>query len=89
MLEERTEFLGEFICKAVRDANGRDDMIVLAEVSTAAPERAALLDDYRALLKRKIGIEVLVELVGEGELTPLTQVDVRQKPIRLLDQRFS
>ncbi|WP_127025460.1 phenylacetate--CoA ligase family protein [Rheinheimera mangrovi] len=89
MLEERTEFLGEFICKAVRDASGRDDMIVLAEVSTAAPQRAALLDDYRALLKRKIGIEVLVELVGEGELTPLTQVDVRQKPIRLLDQRFS
>lgn len=89
MLAERPEFLGEFICKAVRDVSGRDDMLVLAEVSTPAAQRALLFADYRALLKRKLGIEVQVELVGEGELTPLTQVDIRQKPIRLLDQRFS
>ncbi|MDV7403060.1 hypothetical protein RZS08_67170, partial [Arthrospira platensis SPKY1] len=72
MLDERPEFLGEFICKALRDTSGRDDMLVLAEVSTPVAERAALLAEYRALLKRKIGIEVQVELVGEGELTPLT-----------------
>lgn len=88
MLDERPEFLGEFICKAVRDANGRDEMIVMVEVSAAPEERAALVETYQQLLKRKIGIEVLVELTGEGELTPLTQVDIRQKPIRLLDQRF-
>ncbi|MEE2002913.1 phenylacetate--CoA ligase family protein [Alkalimonas sp. MEB108] len=88
MLDERPEFLGEFICKAVRDDTGRDEMIVLVEVSSPPAQRSELLEIYQSLLKRKIGIEVQVELVGEGELTPLTQVDVRQKPIRLLDQRF-
>ena len=88
MLDEREEFVGEFICEAVRDSNGRDEMIVSAEVSTPESERASLLPIYRDLLKRKIGIEVDVKLVAEGELTPLTQVDVRQKPIRLLDSRF-
>lgn len=88
MMDEQNEFLGEFICKAVRDVNGRDEMIVMIEVSTPENERANVLPKYKELLKRKIGIEVLVELVGEGELTPLTQVDVRQKPIRLIDDRF-
>ena len=89
MLDERSEFLGEFICKVVRDENGRDDMIVMVEVSAQEAEYNALLSEYRALLKQKIGIEVQVELVAEGELTPLTQVDIRQKPIRLIDTRFS
>ena len=88
MLDEREEFLGEFICEAVRDETGRDEMIVRAEVSTPESQRAELLTKYAAILKRKIGIEVQVALVGEGELTPLTQVDVRQKPIRLIDSRF-
>lgn len=89
MLDERPEFLGEFVCKAVRDANGRDDMIVMLEVSVSAAEYDGLKAQYKALLKRKIGIEVEVEFCQEGELTPLTQVDVRQKPIRLLDERFT
>ncbi|OFA29857.1 CoF synthetase [Glaciecola punicea] len=88
MLDERPEFLGEFVCKAVRDAKGRDNMIVYAEVSTPIEQRDSLLEIYQELLKRKIGIAVLVELVSEGDLTAMTQVDVRQKPIRLLDERF-
>jgi len=88
MLDERDEFLGEFICEAVRDESGRDEMIVSVEVSTPSDERSSLLPVYSELLKRKIGIEVKVKLVAEGELTPLTQVDVRQKPIRLIDSRF-
>ncbi|MGY0595616.1 MAG: phenylacetate--CoA ligase family protein, partial [Paraglaciecola chathamensis] len=88
MLDEREEFLGEFICEAVRDETGRDEMIVRAEVSAPESQRAELLTKYAAILKRKIGIEIQVALVGEGELTPLTQVDVRQKPIRLIDSRF-
>lgn len=87
MLEERKEFLGEFICKAIRDETGRDELIVYVEVDVKPEARASLLSEYKALLKQKIGIEVGVELVGEGELTALTQVDVRQKPIRLLDER--
>lgn len=88
MLEEREEFLGEFICKAIRDQNGRDDMLVMVEVSSDEGNRETLLTEYKALLKRKIGIEVQVEFKRAGELTPLTQVDVRQKPIRLIDERF-
>jgi phenylacetate-CoA ligase len=88
MLDERSEFLGEFLCKAIRDQNGRDDMIVMVEVSSPSSEYADLKAQYKTLLKRKIGIEVDVLLCHEGELTPLTQVDVRQKPIRLLDERF-
>ncbi len=88
MLEECAEFLGEFICQAIRDETGRDEMLVKIEVSTPEHERASILPRFSEILKRKIGIEVLVELVGEGELTPLTQVDIRQKPIRLIDSRF-
>jgi len=88
MMDEREEFLGEFICKAVRDETGRDEMIVMVEVSSPEAEYETLLPEYKALLKRKIGIEVQVEIVAEGKLTPLTQVDVRQKPIRLIDERF-
>jgi phenylacetate-CoA ligase len=88
MLEERSEFLGEFICEAIRDETGRDQMLVRAEVSSSVAKRDALLPLYAALLKQKIGIAVNVALVGEGELTALTQVDIRQKPIRLIDSRF-
>jgi len=88
MLDECPEFLGEFICKAIRDENGRDEMIVLIEVDADESRRENLQGEYASILKRKIGIEVQVTLVSEGELTPLTQVDVRQKPIRLIDERF-
>lgn len=88
MLEDQPEFLGEFVCKAVRDKNGRDDMIVLVEVSWEGNSKTELIKSYKDILKRKIGIEVQVDLVAEGELTSLTQVDVRQKPIRLIDERF-
>jgi hypothetical protein len=32
-------------------------------------------------------VEIRVVLCGPGELTELTEVDKRQKPIRLLDRR--
>ena len=88
MLDECQHFLGEFICKAIRDDKGRDEMIVMVEVSADPEQYELLLPEYQAVLKRKIGIEVQVQFVAEGELTPLTQVDVRQKPIRLIDDRF-
>jgi acetylornithine deacetylase/succinyl-diaminopimelate desuccinylase-like protein len=49
---------------------------------------AAILDECRAIAaRRKIGIEVAVELVGRGETAALTGVDTRQKPIRLIAER--
>lgn len=88
MLDELPAFAGEFICKAVRDASGRDEFIVIAETTAPAGERPAVTEAARAILKRKIGIEVQVDLVDKGATAPLTQIEVRQKPIRLIDERF-
>jgi phenylacetate-CoA ligase len=85
LLEEDGAFAGEFICKAVRDGQGRDEFIVCAEVR--GPTDAAARDRFKALLKQKIGIECGVELSGPGSLAALTQTEVRQKPIRLIDER--
>lgn len=86
LLEEEAAFAGDFICKAVRDAAGRDEFIVCAEVEGERSEDVA--ERLRAQLKEKIGIECGVELAAPGELAPLTQTEVRQKPIRLIDERF-
>jgi phenylacetate-CoA ligase len=86
ILAESPEFAGEYICRAVRDKKGRDDLIVVAEVRDAGPGTMQRLGE---LLKRKLGIEVRVELAKPGATAALTQVDVRQKPIRLIDERAS
>ncbi len=85
MLEEASAFAGEFICKARRDENGRDEFIVVAEVREIS---GAVEEELQRVLKRKIGIAPIVELAEVGSLAPLTQIDVRQKPIRLIDERF-
>ncbi len=86
MLDEIDGFAGEFICKVTRDAAGRDEFKVLAEVARQDP---ALAEQLSAVLKAKIGIDVPVELAAPGGLSTLTQVEVRQKPIRLIDERYS
>lgn len=87
LLEAHDAFAGEFICKAVRDAAGRDELTVHAEINgPASPEVAAA---FAQLLKQALGIEVAVMLAAPGELAALTQIEVRQKPIRLIDDRFS
>ena len=85
MLEESPAFAGEFICKALRDEAGRDEFVVIAEARDHSPETAAA---FQAILKRKIGVEPKVELAGVGALAPLTGIETRQKPIRLIDERF-
>ncbi len=80
LLEQVPEFLGEFVCRVTRDGG----FVVRAEVGQASPE---LPGRIRALLKNKLGIGVEVELVGRGATASLTEVDRRQKPIRLVDER--
>jgi phenylacetate-CoA ligase len=89
MMEEIAAFAGEFICRARRDAQGRDALTVVAETTAPVDGRAALANAFKDLLRRKIGIEVDVELVDKGATAALTQIDVRQKPIRLIDERFT
>lgn len=86
ILEEEPVFAGEFICKTRRDETGRDEFIVAAEVNGG--ETAEVAERFRALLKARLGIDVCVELAPPGALAHLTQTDVRQKPIRLIDERF-
>lgn len=85
ILEEVDGFGGEFYCKVERDATGRDDMTVVAEC--AAPN-ADLASKFEAALKTSLGIGVYVDLSPIGGTADVTQVDVRQKPIRLVDTRF-
>ena len=85
MLDEHPAFAKEFICRATRDAQDRDSFIVVAEATDLSPATAQAFGD---ILKRKIGIEPVIELVERGATAALTQIDVRQKPIRLIDERF-
>ncbi len=84
MLDEHPAFAKEFICRATRDSQDRDSFIVVAEATDLSPATAKAFAD---ILKRKIGIEPEIELVAPGTTAALTQIDVRQKPIRLIDER--
>jgi phenylacetate-CoA ligase len=82
ILAEVADFGGEYICRVRRDDAGRDELIVVAE-SRGGQDDAP----YTDILKRRLGIEAIVELVAPGATAPLTQIDSRQKPIRLIDER--
>jgi len=84
LIEGRPELTGEYVCRVTRDTTGREAMTVVIEHRSGAGEGAAL----GALLRRGLGIEVLVEMVGPGGTAPLTEIDRRQKPLRLIDERF-
>ena len=85
MLAERPEFTGEFICRARRDASGRDEMTVTVEVRERGDN---LKQIYRDILRRKIGIAVDVVFTEPDALAGQTGIETRQKPVRLLDERF-
>jgi len=88
ILNERPEFTGEYICRATRDGTGRDDLTVIIEIrSQYALSNTALEQRFAELLAQRIGVELRVELVAAGGTASLTQIDSRQKPIRLIDDR--
>ena len=80
LLAALPEFLGEFVCRVTPEGT----MTVVAEVRSG---NAALAQRMRALLKNALGIEVGIELAASGATAALTQIDRRQKPIRLIDER--
>lgn len=83
IIENRADLTGEFVCRLVRDhASGRDDMIVMIESRGGSDPR-----ELANLLRLRLGVEVRVELTAPGATAALTQIDVRQKPIRLIDER--
>ena len=46
-----------------------------------------MAERLRAFLRQKLGVEVNIALTGPGGTAPLTQIENRQKPIRLIDER--
>jgi phenylacetate-CoA ligase len=83
LIENRADLTGEYVCTVSRDpATQRDDMVVTFE-SRGGTDQAPLA----ALLRRGLGVEVGIELCAPGGTAMLTQIDVRQKPIRLIDKR--
>lgn len=88
ILNERPEFAGEYICRATRDSSGRDELTVIIETRSAyALPDSAIEQRFAELLAQRIGVELRVKLVAAGSTAPLTQIDSRQKPIRLIDDR--
>jgi phenylacetate-CoA ligase len=81
-IENRPDLTGEYICRVRRDASGRDSMEVTIE-SRGESDRAQLAE----LLRRHLGVEVDVVLADPGGTSAATQIDTRQKPIRLIDER--
>ena len=82
IIENRADLTGEYVCQLSRDAAGRDAMEVLLE-SRGDSDPAQLA----ALLRQGLGVEVAVTLVPPGGTAALTQIDQRQKPLRLIDGR--
>jgi phenylacetate-CoA ligase len=86
LLRDQPGTTGEFVCRVDR-LDGRDEMVVHIEVRAGATERLGLATLFAELLRRRLGVEVLVEAVEPGALSALTGIESRQKPIRLIDNR--
>ncbi|KPP94904.1 phenylacetate--CoA ligase family protein [Erythrobacter sp. HL-111] len=82
IIENRADLTGEYVCHLRRDASQRDAMTVTLE-SRGGSDRAELAET----LRRGLGVEVEVELVPPGGTAGATEIDTRQKPLRLIDER--
>lgn len=83
LIENRPDLTGEYVCHLRRDAaSQRDDMVVTIE-SRGGSKAGELAE----VLRRGLGVEVAVQLCAPGETAAATQIDTRQKPIRLIDER--
>jgi phenylacetate-CoA ligase len=88
ILNERPEFAGEYVCRATRDLpTGRDDLTVVIETRAGQARTPELARAFAELLTRRVGVELKVELVAAAGTAALTQIESRQKPIRLIDER--
>lgn len=83
LTENHGDLLSEYVCQVER-VGGRDEMTVHIEANGALDRPTVA---YEALLKTRLGVEIAVKLAAPGALMHLTQIEVRQKPIRLIDNR--
>jgi phenylacetate-CoA ligase len=83
LTENFAELMSEYVCEVSR-AGGREEMLVRIETRGARDGDCA---PYEALLRARLGVDLAVRLAAPGELAGLTQIEVRQKPVRLIDRR--
>jgi phenylacetate-CoA ligase len=82
IIENRADLTGEYVCHLTRDASQKDHMRVTLE-SNGGTDATALAET----LKNGLGVEVDVELTTPGGTAAVTEIDKRQKPLRLIDER--
>jgi phenylacetate-CoA ligase len=82
-LREYSGATGEYVCRLERRGL-RDELTVVVEVRPGATDPATVRRELEALLRAKLGVEVGVALAGPGETAALTQIEARQKPVRLV-----
>ncbi|SLN75349.1 phenylacetate--CoA ligase family protein [Oceanibacterium hippocampi] len=83
LTEAHPELMSEYICEVVR-RDGRDEMVVHIETRGDLNSSTTA---FEQLLRTRFGVDIGVSLAAPGALAPLTQIEMRQKPIRLLDKR--
>lgn len=74
---------GEYYCEVLQ-AEGREEMVVHVEASA---QGAALSEAMSALLRARLGVAMEVALCPPGGTAEVTQLESRQKPIRLLKRK--
>lgn len=83
IIENQPDLTGEYICVAEHNQSTRQDEFHVIIESRGDPNP----DFLSGLLRQGLGIEVKIKIAQPGETATLTQIDVRQKPIRLIDKR--
>ena len=73
----------EFVCRMLRTAR-REEMLVIAEMKKGVDISQELQERVRAHLRARLGVGVEVTLVAPGATALFTQIEKRQKPIRLI-----
>ena len=62
-------------------------MAVTFEISDGS-SGSALIATYQEILRQKTGVAIAVAFAKPGALAELTGIETRQKPQRLIDERF-
>ncbi|TWA82857.1 phenylacetate-CoA ligase [Azospirillum brasilense] len=74
---------GEYYCE-VESRDGRDEMSVAVETRSQDPTLAARMEEE---LRMRLGVAIAIRLCAPGDTAEVTQIERRQKPIRLIDRR--
>ena len=87
ILREISQLNGEYFCRVRRDNTGKDTMSVVCEAKASFSDNIESKKRIETILRQKLGVGVEVILVEAGGTAEITQINARQKPIRLVDER--